>query len=84
MNTGTTNQNYIKVITTGNGSQRITLPQGFARKPVITQEQELLDICRRHYIEHAEDGKKKIRLYRYYFSNVDYLDYSADEVTAGV
>ena len=83
MNAGTLSQNYIKVITAGNGSQKITLPKGFTRKSAVTQEQELLDICRKHYTEHTEDIKGKIRSYRYYFSNVDYLDYSADEVKAG-
>lgn len=83
MNTGTVSQTYIKVITTGSGSQRISLPSGFTRKPAVAQEKELFEIFRKHFSENGYEGKSRIRSYRFYFSDHDYIDYSADEVRAG-
>jgi len=79
MNTGTASQTYIKVITAGS-EQRINLPSGFTRKPAVAQEQELLEIFKKHFSENAGVGKEKIKSYRFFFSNSDYLDYNADEI----
>jgi len=80
MNTGMNTQAYIKVITTGREPQNIELPTGFIRKPAVDQEKELFKIFRNHYSENAGQGRTKIKSYRFYFSNSDYLDYNADEI----
>ncbi len=83
MYAGTASDAYVKVITNGNVSQRISLPSGFTKKPAVLQESELIGLFRKHLSETVQEGKTRVKIYRFYFSDRDYIDYSADEVKAG-
>jgi hypothetical protein len=84
MNATGVTQAYIKVVPAMEGG-KIILPQGFTKKPPLVQERELLNICRKHYDERPWHGRRgKIRAYRYYFSEKDFLDYAVEEIEAVV